>query len=344
MQGIVFLGDRRCDVREFPVPKPGHGQVLLRVMATGICGSDLTVFRGPHASDQIRGHEPCGIVAEVGPGVVRLKAGDRVTVHHHQGCGVCPLCAAGEYVACVGEKNVYGVGIPGSFAAFMVATERNCAALPESVSFVDGAFMACVGGTAYGALRRLDARQHDTLAVFGLGPVGLSCVTLGKVFGCRVVGVDVAPHRLDLAMKCGADAVVDGANSDVPAELVGFSKAAGRSLLPGVDCAIETSGSAAARRNIIPSLRRGGRAAIVGVGSNEEVINPSHIHGKACTLIGSVVFPMGWMWELARLLAATGASFEPAVTHRFAIGDAVEAFRTADEALGGKVVFLPHGE
>ena len=111
--------------------------------------------------------------------------------------------------------------------------------------------------------------------------------------------------------------------------------------LPGVDHVIETSGTAAARRQIIPSLRRGGKAAIVGVGSDEEVINPSHIHGRAVTLIGSVVFPMGWMWELAQLLLKSRATFEPAVTHRFGLGQAEEALRTADETLGGKVIFLP---
>lgn len=341
MKGVVFLGDRRCEVREFPVLEPGPGQVLLRIKATGICGSDLSVYRGETAIDQIRGHEPSGVVEKVGPHVANLQIGDRVTVHHHQGCGACPLCAAGEVVACRNGKQVHGVGIPGSFAEYMVAVERNCTRLPEPLSFIDGAFMACVGGTAYGALRRLEAKPHDTVAVFGLGPVGLSCVIVAKALGCRVAGVDVLEHRLELAATCGADRTVNPKECDAVAALQEFSQEGGCGYLPGVDHVIETSGTAPARRQIIPSLRRGGKAAIVGVGSNEEVINPSHIHGRAATLIGSVVFRLGWSWELAQLLLKSGATFEPAVTHRFGLDQAEEALRTADQALGGKVIFLP---
>ena len=112
----------------------------------------------------------------------------------------------------------------------------------------------------------------------------------------------------------------------------------------GADILIETSGSQPAREAMLPSLRREGRIAIVGVGSDAKVINPSSIHGKAATIIGSVVFPLGWSWDLARFLAASGMSFEPAVTHRFSLDEAETVFKMADEARGGKLLFLPHGE
>jgi threonine dehydrogenase-like Zn-dependent dehydrogenase len=156
-----------------------------------------------------------------------------------------------------------------------------------------------------------------------------------------VAGVDVRPHRLALALACGAAVAIDGAQADVPAELQAFASIAGWNGPAGVDLAIETSGSEPARRALLPSLRRGGRIAVVGVGSNAEVICPSAIHGRAATLIGSVVWPLGWGWELARFMAVTGLSFEPAVTHRFALDDAPEALRVADEATGGKVLLVP---
>jgi len=340
MKGIVFLGDRRCAVREFPVSEPGAGEVSIRIKATGICGSDLHVYRSATATDQIRGHEPCGAVERVGPGVKRLTPGDRVSVHHHLGCGVCPTCARGETVACPHDR-VVGVAVPGSFAEFTVVPERNCIRLPDPVGFVDGAFMACVGTTAYAALRRLGVMAHDTLAVFGLGPVGLSCVLVAKAMGLRVIGVDVVSGRVQLGLKCGADEAVDAGETDPVAAVQAFGRTPGVDWVEGADALIETSGSAAARRCILPSLRREGKAAIVGVGSDEEVINPSRIHGKAATLIGSVVFPLGWSWDFARFLAASGMSFEPAVTHRFPLDDAEEALGVADEARGGKVVFLP---
>lgn len=343
MKGVTFPGDRGCEVRDYPVPEPAPGEVLIRMMATGICGSDLHVYRGNGCRGQISGHEPCGVVTEVGAGVVRLKAGDRVSVHHHQGCGVCHNCARGETVACPHDQ-VYGMGRPGSFAQFVAASERNCIPLPDSVSFVDGAFMACVGGTAYGAFRRLGAVAHESVAVFGLGPVGLSCVLVGKAMGLRVIGVDVIPERVELAAKCGADAALNGQEKDVVASVRDFSKVRGVDWAEGVAYAIETSGSIAAREWILPSLRRGGKAAILGVGSHEKVINPSDIHGRAATIIGSVVFPLGWMWDLARFLAASGMSFESAVTHRFPLEEAPEALRLADEGRCGKVLFVPEEE
>ena len=342
MKGVVFLGNRRCAVREFPVPEPGHGEVLLRIMATGICGSDLHVYRGERVPGQIAGHEPCGIVEQAGPGVLRLRPGDRVSVHHHFGCGVCPSCVRGEVVACPDDRCA-GVAVPGSFAEHMVAPERNCVRLPDGVSFVDGAFMACVGATAYAALRRLGAVAHETLAVYGLGPVGLSCVLVAKAMGLRVIGVDVIAERVKLARHCGADDALNAALADPLPAVRAFSRIAGVGWVEGVDCVIETSGSAAARASVIPSLRREGKAAIVGVGSNEKVINPSDIHGRAATLIGSVVFPLGWSWDFARFLATSGLSFELAVTHRFPLGEAELALRTADEGRCGKVLFLPEG-
>jgi (R,R)-butanediol dehydrogenase / meso-butanediol dehydrogenase / diacetyl reductase len=340
MKGIIFHGNRRCEVREFPVPEPGDGEVLIRIMATGVCGSDLHVYRRDEASDQIRGHEPCGVVEKVGANVGRLKPGDRVSVHHHMGCGRCVFCAEGEVVACR-NKQVVGSSVPGSFAEFMVAREHCCVPLPDSVSFIDGAFMACIGGTAFAALRRLGAKAHDTLAVFGLGPVGLSCVRVAKAMGLRVIGADILQERVELALKCGADDAINAAETDPVERVRAFSRIAGIDYIEGVDHIIEASGSTAGRENILPSLRRGGNAAIVGVGSTEKVINPTDIHGKAATLIGSVVFPLGWSWDLAQFLAATGLSFEPIVTHRYPLADAEIALATADAGRCGKVVFLP---
>lgn len=342
MKGIVFAGNRRCEVRDFPMPAPGPSEVLVRIMATGICGSDLHVYRSDQVPGQIAGHEPCGIVESTGADTIAVKPGDRVSVHHHQGCGVCPACARGEVVACPRDQCI-GVAVPGSFAEYCVVKERNCIPLPDSVSFTDGAFMACVGGTAFGAFRRLGAMAHEGVAIFGLGPVGLSCVLMGKAMGLRVVGMDILPERIAVAKRCGADAVLDGTRDDVVSGVRQFGRGGQGFWGDGVDYVIETSGATAARECVIPSLRREGKAAIVGVGSTDKVINPSDIHGRACTLIGSVVFPLGWSWDLARFLATSGLSFEPAVTHRLSLDDAETALRLADEGRCGKIVFLPHG-
>jgi threonine dehydrogenase-like Zn-dependent dehydrogenase len=336
VKGVVFVGDRRCECRDVPMPEPDVGEVQIRIIATGICGSDLSVYRAGEGRGVPGGHEASGVVAKVGANVERIRAGDRVSSHHHLGCGACAACAHGEFVACPGHR-VLGVGVSGSFAEYTVVPERCCVVLPASASFVDGAFMGCVGTTAYAALRRLEPSAHETLVVFGLGPVGLSCVLVAKSLGLRVLGVDVRARRLELAKTCGADDTIDASSRQAGDRIAAFGSGG------GVDYAIETSGSAPARRLLIPSVRRGGKIAIVGVGSDEEVVNPSQIHGKALVMLGSVVFPMGWMWDMARHIAASGLTFEPAVTHRFALDDCSEALRVADQCEGGKVIFLPHG-
>ncbi len=341
MKGVVLTGHRTCEVRDFPEPSAGHGEVVIRIDATGICGSDLHVYRGDRDMGQIGGHEPCGTVVELGEGIVRLQEGDRVTVHHHHGCGVCEQCARGETVRCRYRHQVYGVGRPGSFAEYMAAGEANCIPLPEPLTFADGVCMACVGTTAYAALRRIEARAHETLAVFGLGPVGLSCVLVGKAMGLRVAGVDVIDERIELGAVCGADEVIDGREQGVVERILAFSRTPGIDRAEGVDCLVETSGATSAREWMIPSIRRNGRIAIVGVGDDDRVINPTEIHGKACTIIGSVVFSLGWSWDFARFLVESGMSFEPMVTHRFALEDAPEALATADSGRCGKVLIMP---
>lgn len=341
MKGVVFTGNRTVAIRDYPVPEPACGEVLIRILATGICGSDLHVYRGERDMGQIGGHEASGEVVALGEGIVRLQVGDRVSVHHHQGCGVCDMCARGETVRCRYRHQCYGVSRPGSFAEFMTAGEANCIPLPEPVSIEDGVFLACVGTTAYAALRRLEARAHESLAVFGLGPVGLSAVLIAKAMGLRVVGSDVSPERLQLALTCGADAVINAAEEDVVKRVLEFAQVPGVAHIDGVDCIIETSGATAARECMIPAIARYGRIAIVGVGGTEKVINPTEIHGKACTIVGSVVFPLGWSWDFARFLATSGMTFAPAITHRFPLEQAEEALRLADEGRCGKVLFVP---
>jgi len=339
MKGVVFLGDLRCVVKDLPRPEPGMGQVLVRMKASGICGSDLHILRGVtpeearRRGDRIPGHEPAGVVEEVGGGVQQVKIGDRVSVYHYLGCGHCPYCASGYLQWCPKTRG-YGGAVDGAHADFILTDERNCVPLPEPLTFGDGAFIACAGGTAYSALKKLDLSSGETVAVFGLGPVGLSGVLLAKAWGCRVVGVDIVKERLELALKLGAETALDAGQEDIVDALHRITGG------EGVDAAFETSGSTQGRRSLVAALRRGGRAAFVGVGSSEPVINPTDMIGRQLTLMGSFVLPLGMAWELVRFLLSHRLSFEPAVTHRFPIEEASEAYRLFATGKTGKVVFV----
>jgi propanol-preferring alcohol dehydrogenase len=338
MRGVVFLGERECAVKELPRPEPGIGEVLVRSRAAGICGSDLHVYRAltrekaQQQGDRVPGHEPSGVVERVGEGVARVKPGDRVSVYHYLGCGRCNYCASG-YLQWCRQARGYGGPVDGAHADYILTDERNCVPLPEPLTFGDGAFIACAGGTAHSALKKLAPAHGETLAVFGLGPVGLSGVLLGHAMGARVIGVDVAEERLVLARSIGAAHVIHAGQEDPVAALKRLTED------EGIATGIEASGSAGGRRSLVASLRRAGRAVFLGVGSDEAVLNPTEIINRQLTLMGSFVLPLGMAWELVRFLVEHGVSFEPAITHRFPIDQAAEAYRVADGGRSGKVIF-----
>ena len=185
MRGIVFLGNRKLELRDFPDPTPGRparssSPSRPRACAAAICIpiAPTATPRPPSASARggpvIAGHEPCGVVAAVGAGVDPSLVGQRVMNHHYKGCGRCQHCRVGWSQLCRHGITVYGMTGHGGHAAYMMAPAFTCVPLPDELSFEEGAAVSCGTGTAYGALKRIDVSGRDTLAVFGQGPVGLS--------------------------------------------------------------------------------------------------------------------------------------------------------------------------
>ena len=211
MRGVVFLGDRQLELMEFPDPTPGEGEVVLEMKASGMCGSDLHQYRRAKGGESIgglpvatepviAGHEPCGIVAAVGPGVpeVQAKVGQRVMVHHYKGCTVCNHCRSGWSQLCQEVPvKVYGNNAHGGHAKYLKVPAFTLVPLLDELSFAAGAAISCGTGTAYGALRRIRLSGNDTIAIFGQGPVGLSATQLAKAMGARVIALDVSEERLE---------------------------------------------------------------------------------------------------------------------------------------------------
>src|SRR5215212_5366625 len=182
MQGVYLPGDRQVTIEELPEPVPGPGQVLVRMRASTICGSDIRAIyrehlgRGPEAyRGVIAGHEPCGEIVEVGPECRRFAPGDRVVLYHIAGCGLCADCRAGYFISCTSPlRAAYGWQRDGGHADLLLAEESTCIPLPPELDFVDGACIACGFGTAYEALVRGAVSGRDALLITGLGPVGLA--------------------------------------------------------------------------------------------------------------------------------------------------------------------------
>jgi len=348
MKGVVFLGDRKVELRTFPDPAPGFGEVVVQMKASGMCGSDLKFYRsapgeaqkalglGGNAEPFIAGHEPCGVVVARGPGVSEREApdGQRVMDHHYAGCGACKHCRVGWSQLCRAGITVYGVTAHGGHAEYLKVPVRTLVPLPEELSFAEGAAVACGTGTAYGALRRMRIAGGDTLAVFGQGPVGLSATVLGHAMGARVVAVENSPERLKLAQDFGADVLLDSSKEDPVRSILEHTKG------EGVDLALDCTGVAAARRAAVRCVKTWGTACYVGEGGDVTLDVSPDLLRRQVTLIGSWTFSAMGMLECARFIADKRIPLERIFSHRWKLEQADEAYRSFDTQSTGKGVFL----
>ncbi|HRD75470.1 MAG TPA: zinc-binding dehydrogenase [Hyphomicrobiaceae bacterium] len=351
MKGVVFPGNRQTEIRDFPDPTPGEEEVVLEIKASGMCGSDLHIYRsagggaaqaralglGGEGGEVIAGHEPCGVVVARGKNVGDRQArlGARVMQHHYHGCGTCPDCVDGWSQMCGAPgKTVYGITGHGGHAKYMKCPAHTLIALPDALSFETGAAISCGTGTAYGALRRLDMNGGKTLAVFGQGPVGTSATMLGKAMGVRVIALDVSDERLTLAKACGADATVNPTKVDAVEALKSLTGG------HGVDYAVECS-SAETARAAIRGARSWGKVCFVGEGGTVSIdVSPDMLR-KQLTLLGSWTFNKQRQDECARFIAANKVPIETLISDRYSLGEAEAAYKKFDKQTMGKGMILP---
>jgi threonine dehydrogenase-like Zn-dependent dehydrogenase len=343
MRGVVLPGNSTVEFREVPVPAPGHGQVLVAMKASSICGSDIRAIYRKHLGvgaegyqNVIAGHEPCGQIVAAGPGCNEFKEGDRVVIYHISGCGVCDDCKAGYMISCHGKQRAgYGWQRDGGHARYMLAEENNCVRLPDNLSYVDGALVACGFGTIWEALTRIALCGKDRLLITGLGPVGLAAGMLGRALGAHhVIGVDSSAERIKLALDLG---LVDEAfASDGSALDKILAATAGKGCEASIDC----SGAAAARKLALMGTRQWGRCAFVGEGNDVAFdVSPLLIHPQI-TLYGSWVTSLGHMSDLVDHLSRWDLHPDKTVTHRYTLDQAAAAYQVADAGQSGKVVIV----
>ncbi|MGO1198380.1 MAG: zinc-dependent alcohol dehydrogenase family protein [Dermabacteraceae bacterium] len=341
MHAAYLPGGSRTELRETAVPRPGPRQVLLKVRASTICGSDLrAIYRehlgsGPEAyQGVVGGHEPAGEVVAVGEECLDTRVGDRRVVYHISGCGLCAECRRGYPIGCLSpQRAAYGWQRDGGHAEYLLAEEKDLLPLPDSLTYLDGACVACGFGTAYEALRRADVSGADTVLIVGLGPVGLAAGMLAKALGSPlVVGTDPSCSRRDQARFLGA---VDQAVASDDLE---------DSLGTGAHVAVDCSGSGAGQSTALLGTRRWGRTVLVGEGGTLTTDVSSELIHKQITLFGSWVTSVERMRELLENLDRWGLHPDRIVTHTFPLDQVDAAYRTADSGVGGKVAVVPHGD
>ena len=329
MRGVVFNGERELELMQFPDPTPDPHDVVIEMKASGMCGSDLHQYRRPKSGAQasgipmrdgpvIAGHEPCGVVVAIGSAVDASEArvGQRVMVHHYQGCTQCNHCRSGWQQLCQEVPvKVYGNNAHGGHAQYLKVPANTLVPLPDELSFSAGAAIACGSGTAYGALRRMNLSGNDTIAIFGQGPVGLAATQYAKAMGARVIALDISPQRLERAKAFGADAVVNPGSNDPVAAI--------KDLTHGryADLTLDTSSNPEARLNAIRSHQGVGHHVLRRRGRRRPYRRQSpHLLRRQLTLVASWTFsnimPGRMRAVLGRARHRRRPAVHPSLAHR----------------------------
>ncbi|MEX0754335.1 MAG: alcohol dehydrogenase catalytic domain-containing protein [Actinomycetota bacterium] len=346
MRAVVFAGTGRVELRDVPAPELlDPGDAVIRVEATGICGSDLHFFNGkaPLEDGDVMGHEAVGIVEEVGPDVRRFGTGDRVAVSFAIACGSCWFCRRGQTQLCEQSRilgaGAFGGSLPGTQAerVRVPVADVNLLALPVEIDDEAGVFVGDVLATATGAAAIADPANGEVVAVVGCGPVGVLVVQSLRLRGAeRILAFDRVSGRLDLAAAAGAEPV------DVRARNPHMAAAAATGDR-GVDVGIECVGHPDAFETALDVVRRGGRVVVAGMYAGETIdAQLGAWWARALDLRFMGPCPVHAWWERALGNLVDGAvDPRPLVSHRFRLDDAGRGYEAFDAHEATKVVLRP---
>jgi propanol-preferring alcohol dehydrogenase len=272
-------------IREVPIPDPGPGEVLVSVVASGVCHTDL------HAADGdwpikptlpfIPGHEGAGFVAKLGRGVTHIKEGDRVGIAWlHDACGHCEFCLTGWETLCPGQ-NMSGYTVNGTFAEYSLGNANYLSRIPDNLSFIEAGPILCAGVTTYKGLKQTEARPGQWVVISGVGGLGHLAVQYARAMGLHVAAIDIGPEKLELARKLGAEVTVDAKLED-PIQVI-------QRKIGGAHGVLVTAVSLPAFKQAIGMLRRGGTCVLNGLPPGEFPISIFDLVLNGQTVRGSIV-------------------------------------------------------
>jgi threonine 3-dehydrogenase len=322
--------------RDVPVPAIGRDDVLIRVLRTGVCGTDLHIYEWDGWAKAnvpvplVIGHEFVGEIVKLGSDVRDLAVGDLVSGEGHLVCGRCRNCMAGRRVQCANTKAV-GVNHQGAFAEFIALPAGNVWRHNAEIDLDVAAIFDPFGNAVHTALT-FPVHGEDVL-ITGAGPIGIMAAIVARHAGARyVVITDVSPYRLDLAKRIGVTIAADTRE----APLAAIMKELG--MREGFDVGMEMSGKPAALREMLSAMTHGGKVAMLGLPAEDFGIDWAHLVLNMITIKGIYGREMFETWYWMSVLTQSGLDISPVITHRFAADDYAAAFDTVRTGNCGKVV------
>jgi threonine 3-dehydrogenase len=339
---IKARGEPGLWMQDVPVPGVGPGDVLIRVLCTGVCGTDLHIFewdgwaRANVPVPLVIGHEFVGEVVEIGADVPDLAIGDLVSGEGHLVCGRCRNCVAGRRVQCARTKGI-GVSYQGAFAEYIALPASNVWRHQPDVDHDVAAIFDPFGNAVHTALT-FEVLGEDVL-ITGAGPIGIMAAMVAQHAGARyVVITDVSDYRLALARKVGVTMAVDTRQAPLASVMAHLG------MREGFDVGMEMSGKPTALREMLSVMTHGGKVAILGLPAEEFAIDWAHVVLNMITIKGIYGREMFETWYKMSVLTQAGLDVGPVITHKFAAADFAEAFETVRAGNCGKVVLDWSGE
>jgi L-iditol 2-dehydrogenase len=335
MKAAVLHGPRDLRVERASIPLVVEPQdVVVRVRIAGLCGTDRRIWTGdrPVGYPRVMGHEFVGRVEAVGTAVTRVAVGDRVTVEPNYSCGACPLCREGNRNLCL-SRTAIGIDVDGGFAEVVRVPGRCCWPAPAGVSDEDLMLTEPLA-VVVRAVERARISAGDTVAVVGAGALGLLALQVLRAHGARVLCIGRSGRRLPLARELGADAVHSTSEGPLAPAARAFS---GRE---GVDCVVETAGTADAVNHALEVVRPGGRIVLTGLPHEPTPVAFFSVVRREVTITGSMIYQDEFAVAM-RLVAAGQVRTTPLITHRFPLDDIARAFAVHEEPTAIKVAVVP---
>ena len=349
MQAAVLFDYNDLRVVERPVPRPGYQEVLIRVKACTICGTDPKIVAHgwencPPMGEYIPGHEYAGEIAELGRGVSGYEIGDRVAIEPHKGCGHCVNCLRGLYTTCLNYGKLeeghrhYGFTVNGGYAEYAVCHISSIHKFSQKLSFKDATLITTAGTALYGIQRAGGIWPGETVAVIGPGPVGLMATQLAKILGAgKVILIGTRASRLEVGKEIVADITINSKRENAEKEV--------QKITNGVmaDMVIETSGSATGAAQAVELCKKSGRIAMEGIYSEPVSLNLNKVVQWNMKLAGGKAEGEDVLDRIVPLMESGRIKTKPILTHEFPLGQINEGLKTYTNRVGNalKVAILP---
>jgi threonine 3-dehydrogenase len=325
-----------------PVPHVGVGDVVVRVKATSLCGTDAHIFgwdewaRSRIRPPRIIGHELCGEVVEVGPGVTTVSVGDYVAAESHFTCGRCFQCRTGQAHVCKNYR-ILGVDVDGCFAEYVLLPERVLWKTPPELPPELACLQEPLGNAVHAAL--VEDLSGHTVLITGCGPSGLFAAAVARKAGAaQIIGTDISDYRLGLAKLIGVDHTL---NVRTDSEEAIASTIQDITLGEGVDTALEMSGDPSALRLGFRSLKNGGRVSLFGIPTTQIPLDMNEIIFKGIRMYGITGRRLFDTWYRMAGMLKAGLDIRPVITHTFPLQEYIRGFELIRSGVCGKVVLIP---